>query len=189
MNTLLLNAFSIPVGVVPWQRAVQLMLDGRVDLLRSYEDSPVRTSTARHPRPAVVRDNARLGNLGLSPSRLNVLARDRFICLYCGLEPRTATGRPRVDLLTIDHVIPRCQAEYGYVEIPWRNGLLVAVGDWENLATACAACNGRKGGRTPDEAKMTLRAIPTAPGIFTRIRIVVSRSRVVPAPWEPYLSP
>lgn len=188
MNTLLLNAFSIPVGVVPWQRAVMLMLDGNAELVTAYPDRRVRTVTDSVPWPAVVRDRTRLVGIGLSPNRPNVIARDRHRCLYCGVEPRTRGGRPNADALTIDHVIPRCQAEYGYVEAPWRGGELVPVGDWENLATACQPCNCRKGGRTPAEAGMDLLSLPTTPGLFTSIRIVMSRSRVIPTPWEPYLS-
>ncbi|NBS42093.1 HNH endonuclease, partial [bacterium] len=110
MHTLLLNAFSIPVGILPWQRAVLLLLDGSVDLVESYPDRRVRSTSESVPWPAVVRDNARLLNLGLSPNRLNVLARDRHRCLYCGVEPRTPSGRPNVDRLTVDHVIPQCRA-------------------------------------------------------------------------------
>lgn len=188
MNTLLLNAFEIPVGVVPWQRAVQLLLDGVVDPVAAYPGREVRSVSTRIPWPAVVRDRARLVGIGLSPNRPNVLARDCFRCLYCGLEPKTRVGRPDADRLTIDHVVPQCRAQYGYVEAPWRGGDLVPVGDWENLATACQPCNCRKGGRTPDEAGMPLLETPFAPGTLTSIRIVMSRARAIPSTWEPYLS-
>lgn len=188
MHTLLLNAFEIPVGIIPWQRAVQLLLDRAVDPVAAYPGREVRSASVSIPWPAVVRDRSRLVGIGLSPNRPNVLARDRYRCLYCGLEPRTRTGRPNPDPLTIDHVIPQCRAQYGYVEAPWRDGGLVPVGDWENLATACQPCNGRKGGRTPEEAGMGLLETPFAPGMLTSIRIVVSRARVIPSPWEPYLT-
>ncbi|MCL6627712.1 MAG: HNH endonuclease, partial [Alicyclobacillus shizuokensis] len=48
----------------------------------------------------------------------------------------------------IDHVIPR-----------HRGG----THSWENLVTACPACNRRKGGRTLQEAQMVLRRRPVEP--------------------------
>jgi 5-methylcytosine-specific restriction endonuclease McrA len=34
---------------------------------------------------------------------------------------------------------------------------------WDNLVSACRGCNHRKGGRTPDEARMLLRRQPSEP--------------------------
>jgi hypothetical protein len=34
---------------------------------------------------------------------------------------------------------------------------------WDNLVSACRQCSHRKGGRTPEEARMVLRRIPTEP--------------------------
>ncbi|MGH8474235.1 MAG: HNH endonuclease, partial [Methylococcales bacterium] len=55
--------------------------------------------------------------------------RDRFSCQYCGSPHH----------LTFDHVTPR---------------RLGGRTSWENVATACAPCNLRKGGRTPRQAHM-----------------------------------
>ncbi|MEU8612626.1 HNH endonuclease, partial [Actinoplanes sp. NPDC048791] len=35
---------------------------------------------------------------------------------------------------------------------------------WLNTVAACGRCNQRKGDRTPAEARMPLRWVPTAPG-------------------------
>jgi 5-methylcytosine-specific restriction endonuclease McrA len=37
---------------------------------------------------------------------------------------------------------------------------------WMNLVTACAACNGRKANRTPEEAGMPLVYLPYVPSRF-----------------------
>ncbi len=185
MRTLLLNACSVPVDIIPWQQAVLLMLDGRVNLVASYPDRRVRSASTSIEWPAVVRDVARDFSSGLPPIRQNVFARDRHRCLYCDLRPKTPSGRPDLSLLTLDHVIPRCRSEYGYVEAA--DGMLIPVSGWENLVTACGPCNRRKDNRMPTEANMIPIEHPTAPGFFTRIRIVVSRVRYVPVPWEPYL--
>ena len=50
--------------------------------------------------------------------------------------------------LTFDHVLPRAQG---------------GRTTWENVATACAPCNLRKGGRTPQQAHMHIRRRPFRP--------------------------
>ena len=74
-------------------------------------------------------------------SRLNIYARDRNTCQYCGRTP------PRAEL-NLDHVIPRS-----------RGGLTT----WENVVCSCVPCNLKKGGRTPDEAHLRLQRPPTRP--------------------------
>lgn len=74
-------------------------------------------------------------------NRRNLFARDRNQCQYCG---RTF---PTSDL-SIDHVKPRAQGG----------------GDsWENLVCACIKCNAKKGGRTPDQARMSMVRKPERP--------------------------
>ena len=70
--------------------------------------------------------------------------RDNFRCLYCGDEFVKAK-------LTRDHIIPRVQ---GGPDI------------WTNVACACKRCNNIKGGRTPEEAGMSLLAVPFEPNWF-----------------------
>ena len=65
-------------------------------------------------------------------TRFNVFLRDRFSCQYC------ADRLPTQDL-TFDHVVPRS-----------RGGRTT----WENVVTACGACNLRKGSRMPREIGM-----------------------------------
>jgi 5-methylcytosine-specific restriction endonuclease McrA len=68
-----------------------------------------------------------------------VFHRDRYTCQYCGKEGRQ---------LTIDHVIPRYQG---------------GQHQWENVVSACALCNRRKAGRTPEQARMNLNHRPGPP--------------------------
>lgn len=65
----------------------------------------------------------------------NVFHRDGGACRYYGSSTR----------LSLDHIIP-----------------LVSGGpdDEENLVLACVPCNSRKGGRTPEQARMRLRPAP-----------------------------
>ncbi|MEO9078585.1 MAG: HNH endonuclease [Rhodanobacter sp.] len=70
-----------------------------------------------------------------------LFSRDRHICLYCG-EHFTRTD------LTRDHVLPL--SKHGKDE-------------WENVVSACLACNLRKSNRTPQQASMPLLAVPYRP--------------------------
>ena len=67
--------------------------------------------------------------------------RDRHICGYCGV-------RLSGNVLTRDHVSP---ISLGGRDI------------WMNVVTACRPCNQRKGGRTPEQARMTLLYAPYIP--------------------------
>jgi 5-methylcytosine-specific restriction endonuclease McrA len=73
-------------------------------------------------------------------TRFEIFNRDRHTCQYCGQQTRQ---------LTLDHVIPR-----------YRGGQHT----WENVVSACVACNRRKAGRTPREANMKLIREPASPG-------------------------
>ena len=188
MKTLLLNAGCLPVGIIDWRLGVQLVLSGDASLVASHPTGRVRSQFVDMAVPAVVRDPMRFDPLGLTANRENVIARDRFACLYCGRQPRRPGGRPDMEALTIDHVVPRAQSEYGYVSAPWRGGALISLNDWENLATACQPCNHRKADRTPREARMRLRSPPVRPGFLDGVRILFSRVGTVPATWEPYLA-
>ncbi|VUD67460.1 CRISPR-associated endonuclease Cas9 [Thalassocella blandensis] len=70
--------------------------------------------------------------------------RDNFRCMYCG-------EKGDVRALTRDHIIPSS-----------RGGKDI----WENVVAACKRCNHYKANRTPEEANMSLLAIPFRPNVF-----------------------
>ena len=78
---------------------------------------------------------------GLRFNRRNVFARDANRCQYCGKSFPTSE-------LSLDHVLPKSRG---------------GPTSWENIVCACVACNVRKGGRTPREARMQLVRQPTMP--------------------------
>jgi 5-methylcytosine-specific restriction endonuclease McrA len=67
--------------------------------------------------------------------------RDANLCMYCGLHFR-------VSELTRDHITPISRG---------------GRDTWMNVVTACRRCNNHKGGRTPEEAKVQLVAVPFKP--------------------------
>lgn len=134
--TLVLNAdytplSYYPLSLWPWQTAIKAVFLDRVDIVAHYERE-VHSPTTSMQLPSVIALKS-----FVKPSqfpaftRFNLFLRDHFTCQYC--------GRPRD--LTFDHVVPRA---YG------------GRTTWENVVTACAPCNLKKGGRTPREAGMPL---------------------------------
>ena len=78
---------------------------------------------------------------GLRFNRRNDFARDGNQGQYCGHHVPTSE-------LSLDHVVPRSRG---------------GITSWENIVCACVACNVRKGGRTPPEARMNLVRHPVKP--------------------------
>ncbi len=137
---LVLNANYEPLNICTTRRAIGMMLMGKAELVVNGR-GVIRTASLSFPRPSIVR----LAYMVHRPrprvklAKREVFRRDGYTCQYCGERPA---------VLTIDHVLPR-----------HRGG----AHSWENLVTACPACNRRKGGRTPQEANMPLRAQPREP--------------------------
>jgi 5-methylcytosine-specific restriction endonuclease McrA len=77
-------------------------------------------------------------------TRFNVFLRDKWQCQYCASHYKT-------NELTFDHVIPRS-----------RGGRTL----WENIVTACQACNTTKGNRLPHEVNMHPITEPRMPAIY-----------------------
>ncbi|MFK7926742.1 MAG: HNH endonuclease [Myxococcota bacterium] len=184
-DALLLNADFSPVGVVAWQRAVCLVLDHKVRIVEGYAGRRVRAPNFEMEWPAVVH-LVRYVRIAFSPplNRMSVLARDRFSCQYCGLQPRLPR-RPDTGKLTLDHVVPRAAALNGRVRLPW-SGRDVPLTSWQNLVTACGPCNHKKGHRSLVESGFELRRIPRRPRPQDAIRVALARISV-PAEWRNYL--
>jgi 5-methylcytosine-specific restriction endonuclease McrA len=143
---LVLNADFRPLSYFPlstwtWQDAVKAVFLDRVSVLSEY-DREVRSPNFSMRLPSVIalRDfipSARMPAF----TRFNVFLRDGFTCQYCD-------SRRSAPELTFDHVIPRA-----------RGGRT----SWENVVTACGACNLRKGSKLPRECNMIPRQEPRRP--------------------------
>ncbi len=191
-DVLLLNADYRPVQVVSWERAVCLLLDRKVRTVAAYADRFIHSENLEIAWPAVVSlvEYVRV-KAGPKLNRRNVLARDGFACVYCGVTPRLHSGRPDTSALTLDHVVPRSRAIKGRVTVVGRGpatGKRVNVTSWENLVTACEPCNHSKADRTPAEAGLVLRRPPRRPNATDTLRIALA-SAPVPAEWRDYLVP
>lgn len=167
-TTLVLTQGYVPHRIVSWQRAVTMLFDDKVEVVQAYDDQLIRSPSLTIEMPAVVRllGGVRHRQKGVKFSRNNVLARDGWQCQYCG-------RRAPPEELTFDHVVPRAQGGRTY---------------WENIVTACLACNGQKGARTPTEARMALRQRPHRPRDLPLLHLHVRLGWRVPDAWKSWIS-
>jgi len=168
-SVLVLNRLFMAVHVIPVKRAFTLLCkevaevvdpgDGQFTTydfkswrevseyrsrhFRQADDDWVRTVSCVIQVPRVIRLTGydRLPRQAIKFNRRNIFARDANICQYCGKRFPTSE-------LSLDHVVPRSQG---------------GGSSWENIVCACVACNVRKGGRTPHEARMQLIRQPVKP--------------------------
>jgi 5-methylcytosine-specific restriction endonuclease McrA len=161
-HVLVLNASYEPLNVCSTRRAHVLVWKGKAEVVERL-DEPLRTATNTYDRPHVIRlvSYVRVPRSAKRRiSRRALFARDGWRCVYCG------DGATR---LTLDHVVPRS-----------RGGDSV----WENVVTACAPCNLRKGDRLLEETHMQLARPPRAPSPVLFISLALHR---VPDAWVRYL--
>jgi 5-methylcytosine-specific restriction endonuclease McrA len=137
---LLLNQNYEPLNVCNMRRAIVMVFGGKAEILENSRGY-IRSVHQAWPVPSVIRLNYMV-HRPLPRVRLcrkEVFRRDEYTCQYCGRK----THR-----LTMDHVMPR-----------YRGGRH----SWQNLVSACPACNRRKGGKTLDQAHMNLLREPFEP--------------------------
>ncbi|MDR0786872.1 MAG: HNH endonuclease [Gemmatimonadota bacterium] len=174
IRTLLLNANYQPRAVIPVERAFALWFEdeklgagiGKIDIVLTAaevhsgeipEQSRFwRSPSSSFPVPLVVAlrkmrsplfdlNNTSVG----TPNLRGLMKRDRNRCLYCLREEHEFESG---NYFTMDHIVPRYR---------FRNP--ADAHHYQNLALSCLSCNLKKGGRTPEEAGMTLHGIPLEP--------------------------
>jgi 5-methylcytosine-specific restriction endonuclease McrA len=164
-RTLLLNHFYFPQKIVSWQDAIALVYLHKVDVLVQYDEEIRSPSTSiRCPAVARLRGKVAKRQRAVKFSRLNVYLRDGFACSYCG-------EKLPLHKLTYDHVVPRA-----------RGGRT----SWDNIVTACRACNSKKANRTPAEAGLALRQSPHRPQSLPLALPLIDLS-TAPVEWREFL--
>jgi len=152
---IVLNAGYEFMGLVSWQRAMLLLFNGKVEVVKE-SDRTVRTVSRTFRIPSVIRLIKFIRQIyrrEVPFSRKNILIRDAHMCQYCGREFSSGD-------LTIDHIVPKVQA---------------GANEWLNVVACCRACNIRKGGRTPRQAGMHLVRQPFKPTIMEFINLYLRR--------------
>ena len=180
---LVLNRYFVPITITSVKRAFLMLYSGvakavgsdyetfdfdswtDISALREHQDV-IRTvnSVIRTPRVILLVRYEGFVRKEAKFNRINIFRRDGGTCQYC----RDKFSRSE---LTIDHVVPRSQG-----------GKSV----WDNVVCCCIACNRKKGGRTPVQARMKLNRKPKKPvwDPFSNIYIRAVRYKE----WEPFLN-
>jgi 5-methylcytosine-specific restriction endonuclease McrA len=156
---LVLNKAWQPVALADVERAFGLLVTGAakaVDkqfqtfdfeswsaLSAEVGDDVVHTVRAalKVPRVLVLQVFDRMPRNTVRFSRNNIYVRDGFTCQYCGEKHSRSK-------LNLDHVVPKS---------------LGGRTNWTNIVCSCVSCNLQKGGRTPEQAGMTLARQPKRP--------------------------
>ena len=140
---LVLNADYRPLSYYPlslwsWQDSIKSVFLDRVSIV-SYYDRKIRSPSFSMKLPSVIALKSYIRpQSNPNFTRFNVFLRDKFSCQYCGSKNE----------LTFDHLLPRSKG---------------GKTDWDNVVTACSACNVKKGGRLIKDSGMTLTQWPFQP--------------------------
>jgi 5-methylcytosine-specific restriction endonuclease McrA len=176
-----------PHKVVSWQDAIILMFRGVARVVEEYDEILAKLHFDQLIQyehlanaipqegeddliflrtPAVITLTTSIVSLrnGVKFSRINVLTRDNFQCQYCG-------HRASLRDLTYDHVLPKCQG---------------GKTTWDNIVTACRACNAKKSNRTPEQAEMNLCRLPVKPKVLPVSIFRLNRHGNIPSVWSDY---
>jgi len=162
-SVLVLNATYEPLNVTSVWRACSLVLAEKADIVEAHPERVIRSPSRILAHPVVIRlrSYVRIPRFGARRiTRRAVFARDGFRCQYCGAGSS----------LTVDHVVPRSRG---------------GGSAWDNIVTACAPCNLRKGNHLPHEVGMLPRNAPRTPP--ARLFLTLGAPSV-PASWETYLA-
>jgi 5-methylcytosine-specific restriction endonuclease McrA len=180
-NVLVLNKSFLPVHITNVRRAFCLLYAGvakavdsqyetfdyeswrQVGIERNDETVGLVDRVIKVPRVILLIAYDRVPKRRIRFSRYNIFARDKNTCQYCG------SKFPRSEL-NLDHVIPRSQG---------------GTSTWENVVCSCHRCNRKKGGKTPDQARMKLIAHPRKPAWTPPLN--VSLREIISKEWAPFL--
>ncbi|MDH4264802.1 MAG: HNH endonuclease [Deltaproteobacteria bacterium] len=180
-NVLVLNKSFLPVQITTVRRAFCLLYAGiakavnsryetfdyaswhQLSIERNDETIGLVDRVIKVPRVILLIAYDRVPKRRVRFSRYNIFARDKNTCQYCGKK------FPRLDL-NLDHIIPRSQG---------------GTSIWGNVVCSCHQCNRKKGGKTPEQARMKLISQPRRPAWTPPLN--VSLQEVMRKEWVPFL--
>ena len=173
-RTLLLNADSSVIKLVPWQKAMSLIVRGKAIQVDFYEGDCIRDGKGRFyavPAVIILKKYIRKKYKKASFSKYKVFARDNYTCQYCLRELKP-------NQLNLDHVIPTCK---------WKGKDKGKSTCWTNIVTSCFPCNKKKGDYSCDEVGMFPHKSPVQPTEEEVFFSLHFHNKVEPE-WEKWLS-
>ena len=160
-NVLVLNQNYQPISICTAERAFVLVFLRKAEMLSDISSLKLTSIDHSFRFPSIIRLHRYIAipYKRVNLSRYNIFKPDRNQCVYCGNKER----------LTLDHVVPRS---------------LGGRDSWDNLVTACQACNAEKGNRTPEQAGMDMCHQPFRPSF---VMFLSNFNGNVREEWKPYL--
>lgn len=153
-SALLLDAHFQPLGLIDWQKALNLVLSEKAEVVTESEQV-VRSVTRSFKVPKVLRLlKITFKRYKASFTKHAVFLRDHGACAFCGEKLTLKT-------FTLDHLVPLSRG---------------GTHDFLNVVVACKACNNQKGARTPSEAGLKLRIQPKVPSRMELIEAHIEHS-------------
>ncbi|MDI6753013.1 MAG: HNH endonuclease [Thermodesulfobacteriota bacterium] len=180
-NVLVLNKSFLPVQITTVRRAFCLFYGGiakavnaqyetfdyeswrRLSIELNDETIGLVDRVIKVPRVILLIAYDRVPKRRVRFSRHNIFSRDKNTCQYCGKKFSHSE-------LNLDHITPRSQG---------------GTSRWENVVCSCHQCNRKKGGKTPEQARMKLIMQPKRPAWTPPLN--VSLQEVMRKEWVPFL--
>jgi 5-methylcytosine-specific restriction endonuclease McrA len=166
LKVLVLNQNYVPMGICEWERAVNLMFDGKIEVLETY-NKEIRSPSVTIKMPAVIRvlKFVKAKKLNVRFNKKTIWSRDGGKCQYCSRTVPEAKG-------TLDHVLPKSKG---------------GTTDFHNIVLSCYNCNSKKGHQTLEESKMQLKTTPHKPeGLWSfKLELVATN---VPEQWARWVN-
>lgn len=178
-SVLVLDAGYQPHRIVTWYKALSLLISERAEIIAEYDDE-IQTVSVTMKVPAVIRLLKAIPHKkrAIRFSRVNVMARDKFSCQFCGQKLTLRT-------FTYDHVLPRSRFKEAIAKGLFPKGTSPTC--WENIVASCYPCNNKKGNRTPEEAGLKLRCKPTKPEWLPIHTFHLEMSASIPESWASWI--
>ena len=160
-RTLILNSTYQPLSVVPFNRAISLLINKKIN---SINDSEIifKSENKRIALPNVALLNYFVNapySRRVALNKENIFIRDFYTCQYCGSQAES-----------VDHIIPKSK---GGEHI------------WDNVVACCKRCNLIKVDKDLTDTRLKLKRNPQRPVGAFWIKTIVGSN---PDPsWEEYL--
>lgn len=136
-----------------------------IEIAKSDPDNHIQMGTygIKLPQVMLLKSYSKIPQQAVRLTRRNIYIRDGGRCQYTGKRLKTSE-------ITLDHVVPRCKG---------------GKNTWQNLVIASLSANTKKGGMTPQQAKMKLLKTPCAPKWDP---IYITGIRNCPQSWKNFIS-
>lgn len=168
MHVLVIDQSSMPIGVIPYKKAIKLIVLDKVLIELSHTDKYIHTVNTTIAIPKIIKLKYVVkftrGSLAQVSNKV-LFIRDNYTCQYCGGHQFNHCDLdgcekclPKNVKLTRDHVKPVDKFEGNT-----RGERKVKADSWDNVVTACLICNGVKANRLPFECHMYPLKTPKEP--------------------------